>query len=73
MKLFFERYRVNLESILTSIEPEGHIAKQRFISTLNSLGAEYSAELLEVLLGIMAVSADSLQKLHYRELFKSYE
>jgi hypothetical protein len=58
--------------VLTSIESGGTIAKKRFIDTLNSLGVEYSENMLDGLLGVMAVEAKSLSELHYPALFERY-
>lgn len=72
MQLFFTRYQPKLLSMLNSINPEGYIAKKRFTEVIRSLGAENSDDVMEVLLGSMALEADNTSNLDYRALIDKF-
>jgi hypothetical protein len=55
--------------MLKSIEPSGVISIKRFKDTLRSIGAEYSDDLVDVLLGRMSLKASTIKELDYKTVF----
>jgi len=48
---------------------EGKISRRKFVEVLKGSGAEFSAEVMDVLIGKMAQKAEDLNYLSYEEIF----
>lgn len=69
LKRFHIQYGPNIKATLHGVSTGGKISKKKFLDVLKGVGAEFSEELIDVLLGKMTKNASSLSSLLYEEIF----
>jgi Ca2+-binding EF-hand superfamily protein len=58
-----------LEKILKGVSVDGTITKRKLLEIMKGAGAEFSEELIDILIGKMAQNAQNLNSLVYDEIF----
>jgi ribosomal protein L12E/L44/L45/RPP1/RPP2 len=58
-----------LEKILKGVSVDGTITKRKLLEIMKGAGAEFSEELIDILIGKMAQNAQNLDSLVYDEIF----
>lgn len=58
-----------MEKILKGVSVDGTITKRKLLEIMKGAGAEFSEELIDILIGKMAQNAQNLNSLVYDEIF----